>query len=126
MNIKDFIIQVKDHDSKNQIEKTEYNDILNNTSPEFELFYTEYNPKNVYLRLKENGILHFFQLEELSEIKKEYGVNNYLIFASIDGDPIAIKINKIFFGMHGTQDYNFGKEFDSFNAFIDWLSEQIE
>lgn len=70
MTIEEFVKKAKEQDSRNYFEPFEGD--MFNIPPDIKEFYIRANPVDVEIRTKKFGNLHFFPLEEMEVIKKEY------------------------------------------------------
>ena len=95
MTIEEFVKKAKEQDSRNYFEPFEGD--MFNIPPDIKEFYIRANPVDVEIRTKKFGNLHFFPLEEMEVIKKEYSFmpKDVFIFASTNGDPVFIEIHII-------------------------------
>lgn len=91
MTIEEFVKKAKEQDSRNYFEPFEGD--MFNIPPDIKEFYIRANPVDVEIRTKKFGNLHFFPLEEMEVIKKEYSFmpKDVFIFASTNGDPVFIR-----------------------------------
>ncbi|WP_408956583.1 SMI1/KNR4 family protein [Natroniella sp. ANB-PHB2] len=125
MLLEDFVKSAKKQDSRNLFATSEEVEVLKDKDQLFKRFYQDYNPQDVEIDLKEEGVIRFFNLEQLLAVQKEYKSDDYFIFATKNGDPIAIKEGGIYLTLHGQGDYNFKKVAESFKDYLQGLLVKI-
>ncbi|MFW5980952.1 MAG: hypothetical protein ACOCRU_00090 [bacterium] len=121
MNLfKDFVKYAVEKDYRNRFSIADVDISKLNGDELFIEFYSNYNPEDVEIDLGEQGIISFFSAEELSKVQLEYNCEGYFVFASIEGDPVAIKNGKIYLAPHGAgkEEYDFKKTSKGFIEFL--------
>lgn len=91
MTIEEFVKKIKKQDSRNIFES--FSGDVSNIPSDIKEFYVKANPIDVEINTRKLGSIHFFSLEEIEGIKKEYSFmpQDSFIFASTNGDPIFIE-----------------------------------
>ncbi len=119
MTIEDFVKRARMQDSRNIFEP--YNGDVSNIPSEIVEFYLKANPVDVEIDTRKYGSIHFYPLEELENLKKEYSFmpQDTFIFASNNGDPIFIENSDFYI----TYESLFKPELlsDSFEGFLDYI-----
>ena len=115
--VKNALVQ----DSRNKFDR--YSENVDFIPEELKHFFQEYNPVDVEVVMNGN-IVHFFPVEELQKVQKEYLLgNDSFVFASCNGDPIYLnKNNCICIRCHGLRielEEEMASSFCSFLELID-------
>lgn len=117
MTIEEFVKKAQKQDSRNLFES--FNGDVSNIPFGIKEFYIRANPIDVEISTRKLGNIHFFPLEGIDSIKKEYSFmpKDTFIFASTNGDPIFIE-NSYYYITYESQ---FKPELlaDSFELFLD-------
>ena len=116
----------ENHEKKNIFGSFDLADEFPITSEQLKNFYKDYNPLDVEIDLGKNGVLRFFSGEELMNIQQEYALDNYLVFAELEGDPVVIKDGSIYISVHGTGQFDFEMINDDFVSFLMELMDGYE
>lgn len=113
-----FVTTLKNKDDRNEF--AEKLDTLSVLIPkELQDFYKEVNPIDVEVTLKDLTSVKFFSLKELTDIEKEYNMEQgSYVFASREGDPIIIKNGKVYTATHGSTTWELEHLCDGFDDFI--------
>lgn len=74
---------------------------------ELALYYRDTSPANVYLRLQSGEEVYLFAPHELNGIQREYASGEYYVFATSNGDPIAIFEGSVWRATHGRGAWQF-------------------
>lgn len=119
MTIEEFVARAKKQDSRNTFET--YNGEVSKVPREIRDFYVKANPIDVEIESRKFGSIHFFPLEKINDVKKDYSFmpEDSFIFASNNGDPIFIKQSNFYI----TYESQYKQELlsDSFEDFLDIL-----
>lgn len=91
MTIEEFVKKAKKQDSRNIFEP--FGGDVSNIPSDIKEFYVKANPVDVEISTRKFGSIHFFPLEEIKDLKKDYSFmpEDSFIFASTNGDPIFIE-----------------------------------
>ena len=116
----------ENHDKKNKFGSFYLADEFPIISEQLKDFYKDYNPLNVEIDLGKNGVLRFFSGDELMNIQQEYDLDSYLVFAELEGDPVAIKDGSVYISVHGTGQFDFEMINDDFVSFLMGLMDGYE
>lgn len=119
MLIEDFVKRSMEQDSRNIFEKSEVEDFLPNTLKEF---YQKANPVDVEITMDGNAV-KFIPMDELEDSQEDYSLgDDRFIFATCNGDPIYVYVEKIYTCCHGVgtiEDELLAADFLSFLDLID-------
>lgn len=119
MTIEEFVARAKKQDSRNTF-KT-YDGDVSKIPLEIKDFYIKANPIDVEIESRKLGNIHFFPLEKIYDVRKDYSFmpEDSFIFASNNGDPIFI-VNSLFYITYESQ-YNPEFLSENFESFLDIL-----
>lgn len=119
MTIEEFVARAKKQDPRNTF-KT-YDGDVSKIPLEIKDFYIKANPIDVEVESRKLGNIHFFPLEKIYDVRKDYSFmpEDSFIFASNNSDPIFI-VNSLFYITYESQ-YNPEFLSDNFESFLDIL-----
>lgn len=122
MSYDSFIENIKRQDKRNKFGSTsKLNvDFLPNSLKEF---YTQANPEDVEIVLENLTSIKLYPLQHLMDLQNEYkGVGGF-VFATLEGDPIFLRDEKVFKAVHGSGAWSLEEELlsESFDKFIELI-----
>lgn len=84
-------------------------------------FYRECNPEDVEV-FDESGVIRFVPAQRLLQEKQEYSyLDMDIVVATINGDPVFMKGQKVYTCPHGIRQPKIEKIADSFEKFIETI-----
>lgn len=117
MTIEEFVARAQKQDSRNTF-KT-YDGDVSKIPLGIKDFYIKANPIDVEIESRKFGNIHFFPLEKIEDVRKDYSFmsEDSFIFASNNGDPIFIENSHFYI----TYESQLKPELlsDSFESFLD-------
>lgn len=125
MNYSKFVNLVLLQDERNVI-RTVKREILNIPQPLIG-FYSHYEPEDVEILTNDLSGVNMYLFDGLSELQKEYSLGKeYFVFATKNGDPIALYNNKVVTRAHGSKDAVFEVIAEDFDSYLIKLIENMK
>lgn len=125
MDYSKFINAVIKQDNRNSFSKS-YCKIAN-IDKGFEEFYNQYVPIDVEIVLSDLTSIKLYDVEQFDELRQNYNLNNeHIVFATREGDPIALYQGKIITFNHSAKDPIFEIIADSFEKYIVDILENMQ
>lgn len=116
---KRFVQTAVTQDDRNRF--TEYAGNLEGIPSVLHTFYQKYNPEDVEI-IYGADVIHFIPAQKLMQVKQEYPyLDTDIIIATINGDPVFMKRQKVYTCPHGTKQPKIEKMADSFEELIEEL-----
>ncbi len=84
-------------------------------------FYLEANPVDVEIVLPNFTSIKLLPLHELVEVQEEYQAIEGFVFATLEGDPVLLKDQKVFIAAHGSDEWIYEPLAESFDLYIEYM-----
>ncbi|MFW6030716.1 MAG: hypothetical protein ACOCRO_10780 [Halanaerobiales bacterium] len=124
MDYSKFVDSILKQDSRNRIEKT--NRIISDLPDQLADFYSLYEPKDVEIVLKDLSAIILYPYKHLDNLQNEYDLKeNFFVFATRNGDPIAIYNDNVVTLSHGIKSPDIEVIANSLNTYIDQIMSNM-
>lgn len=118
MLVEDFIKKSILQDKRNIFGKASSDGSIPNILKEF---YKKANPVDVEITMGGN-VIRFVPVDELSDVQHNYKLGDErFVFATCNGDPIYVYMNKIYTCCHGINEIDDELVADNFSLFLDLI-----
>lgn len=118
MRIEDFVKKSILQDERNVFDESNVDDSIPVVLKEF---YQKANPVDVEITMDGNAI-RFVPVGELSDVQLEYQLGDErFVFATCNGDPIYVYMEKIYTCCHGTSEFSDEFIAGDFSLFLDMI-----
>ncbi|NCD09429.1 MAG: hypothetical protein EOL98_08390 [Negativicutes bacterium] len=125
MNYSKFVNLILQQDERNVI-RTVKREIVDISHSLIE-FYNKYEPEDVEIITKDLSGIKLFPLDSLDDLQKEYSLGKeYFVFATKNGDPIALYNNKVVTRAHGSREAVFQVLAEDFDAYLIKLIDNMK
>lgn len=114
-----FIRKIVEQDKRNILHRCDR--IIEDNFPKGVLdFYKNIDIVDVEIVLKDLCSIKLYNLDEIRKIQNDYDINeDYFVFATKEGDPILIKSNAVFLGVHGVDEESLTFMYNSLYEFLE-------
>jgi len=112
-------------DSRNRVQAGPAGSDLNLPS-ELAEAYSREAPLSIFIRVDGGLSLALLSLHELAQAQGEYSCGPYFVFATLEGDPIALRDGHVWQAEHGNGAWRFQRTAESLSEFWQQLLERME
>ena len=125
MKYDEFVNAVTRQDARNKFERSK--GAMPHMPKGLKEFYSQYNPCDVEIVLADMTSIKMYSQAKLLSFQVEYGADDdQFVFATREGDPIAINDNKIITSAHGSKKTRVEVVSESFDEFVCWILKEMK